>query len=721
MIFTNKGIKAEPEKHPFIIQAFFSLLASVIFSHVEIPFFFGIVENYRTYHELFMLNLSFIGSMFLFDVFVLFPISFIPGCILIFCRKKLRKPIKQHYAAAFTSACLFTILLAIQAISLNAAIIFIALYCIFERLFRKNTITAFIITNILVSISYFSAPKTYTEHIVFICCIIALLLITYIVTLLEKYRNAVIFLLVLLCLFEWNILYRWSGYLNSVYTDKNRPTYVVRHSTGKPNIILIVLDTLRADHIHHALNSETPNIAAFAKQSVVYTNCTSTTSWTLPAHSSIFTGLYPTTHGAHYLLSNKDLIKTYKYSRKNVKEVYYPLDDKNLTMAEILRKNGYSTYGIASNFLFANHVTGIAQGFDIFEDLSNPPFYSKFFQENLIKSHYLSKIAKLAAGITGFSEYILQYGNKRYRIAEDINKSVVKAIKSKKTKPMFLFVNYMDAHAPRIPPAKYRKQFSGTIKSAWFSKWDGIIYIPAWNGLMNGEKNLSKAEEEHIRASYKGGVMYLDSQVGELMRYLKEQKLYNNSMIILTSDHGEQLGEHNLVGHTCGLYKESISVPLIIKYPKSMSVQVGLFPKPVQIIDIMPTALKTVGINPPKYLEGSSLPGIAKYTKKHIISEQYEKLDFVKLFGASFTGMQRSITNFPYKYIWNSMHEDKLFNIEVDPKEMHNLIDTESNIAEQMSGELKRWVKSRKKTVNDPQARKIDKEEIKRLTSLGYL
>jgi len=463
------------------------------------------------------------------------------------------------------------------------------------------------------------------------------------------------------------------------------------------------MDTFRADHLDLSMNGSTPSMASFAKEGVVYKNCTSTSSWTLPSHASLFTGLYPTTHGAHR-------VKLKKIKNGKRQKHYYPLVPQNITMAEILKKNGFKNYGIVSNYVYMHHDTGIAQGFDVYDDRSKNVFFRNPLAEELYSFSATTDIAKALSKFSGFYEEIIQSKTKRYRLAENINKSVKRVMKShlreSPSKPFFLFVNYVDTHSPYSPVKQYRD--STKLRDKW------LVSPPGW--VKSFVSKISKEEKDHVRRGYKGEVMYLDSYIGELLSYLKNMGIYDNSLVIITSDHGDFLGEHGIIGHRCGLYREVLDVPLIVKYPLSDKKTKKIIQTQVQLVDILPTVLNFLGIAIPKRIEGRLLGSSGE-----IVSEEYENTHLVELYGSRFRGNIKTLFENPYKYILNSVRGNELYNLLKDPKEERNIVEEKKEIAKEMKKNLLTWVKKRKRIVKKRKDMWFMSGEHSKLRSLGYL
>lgn len=341
-----------------------------------------------------------------------------------------------------------------------------------------------------------------------------------------------------------------TGYSQQV---QNADVNISPPAVSEKNVILITISTLRANHVTCLGYSRdtTPNYDEFAKQNILFTNAFATSGWMMPAHGSIFTSLYPGTHGATHI-------------DKNLNE------DPN-TLAEILTSNGYCCAGFSCDpRLDREH--GFGQGFDLYDDYS---------------------VLLMLDGLT-FGTEKLDINKQRTNAL--INDAAIGWLNKNTHKPFFLFVHYYDNHWDYLPPSPYDK-----------------LYDPNYNGKIDG-KEISKEplysnppdkmDIEHIIALYDGEVKQTDSDLGEMLKYLKKKGFYDNSIIIVMSDHGEQFYEHGNTSHQ-GLWDELVHIPLSISIPGA-SVKDKKINSLISQMDIMPTILDYLGMPIPVQCRGKS-------------------------------------------------------------------------------------------------------------------
>ena len=302
------------------------------------------------------------------------------------------------------------------------------------------------------------------------------------------------------------------------------------------------MDAARADHFScYGYGRETtPNIDRVAAEGLRFTRAVSTSSWTLPSHASLFTGLLPSENGTH--VQHNWLI------------------ERIPTLAEILKNRGYRTAGFSNN-------------------------------------PWVSEAQNLSRGFDTFKVFLPDSDNvRRHKVAdtEQTNLLVRQFLESNVSseEPFLVFINYMDVHAPYDPPELYRDLFLSD---------DQVITAVIDSANRNPQQvnkgflKLSDRDYEIIRSIYDGAFVFLDSKIGELLDHLKDRDLYDNTLIIITSDHGELFGEHGYFTHGVLLYWKLLHIPLIIHHPELIP-EPAVQDHPVAITDIFHTLARLVGV-----------------------------------------------------------------------------------------------------------------------------
>ena len=425
-------------------------------------------------------------------------------------------------------------------------------------------------------------------------------------------------------------------------------------------IILISLDTLRADHlgIYGYRRNTSPSIDAFARESIIFEQAVVQAPNTLPSHMSIMTSLYPSFHGVSSVKNEQCLA------------------DEHLTLAELLREGGYRTAAFVDGG-WMRAVFGFNQGFDIYDD-----------QRGGI-THILPKVKKW------------------------LNKH--------KSEPFFLFMHCYDIHSPYDPPPPYDTIFHDFTYTGHFIPNNKNLEAAAWKGLKVSDKDL-----RHIIALYDGGIRYTDEKIGKFLSYLKDTGLEDQSLIIITSDHGEEFKEHGSFLHWQLYYRPNLQVPLIVRIPNYPRKGIRIN-ELVQSIDLLPTILEIAGLPAYPEAQGRSLFPLIK-RKKNFLNRFFWQIlhPFKKDANTSFAEFKdnydhvRSIITQDYQLIHKAksdvMH---LFNIKADPLTQNNIAEDHNDIIEQLllqSNQVFSLIPSYKASTIT-----LDEETRNQLKALGYI
>ena len=424
---------------------------------------------------------------------------------------------------------------------------------------------------------------------------------------------------------------------------------------ASPNILVIVVDALRADHVSSYGYSRvtSPNIDKIAQQGVLFEHAIASSSWTQPSHASLLTGRYTYEHKAEL----------------------NPLDNRYPTIGEALQANGYRTGGFSANVLIFNRRKGFGRGFNHFEDYYSLP------REWLIDSLYgrLFEVYVLHR-IFGYSGEI---GRKS---AEEINDSILKWIDKDQKRPFFAMINYFDVHDPYTPPLPYRSFYSqnpdagGMIDTYWD---DNHIYL-----------SLTPEQVQSEIDGYDGGISYVDVQIGVLLKELKKRGIDKNTMVVILSDHGELFGEHGLFQHLNALYWEAIRVPFIIYWPGHVPAGVRV-DRPVSITSLPATLLNLSGIDSGLF---PNLP-LAKLWKDPTIDwpdpvAELAQIPWSPTQNPSAHGAMKSVITPQSHYIVHERFGAEIYDWNKDSQELNNLInqpdmqDTITHIRDYLNGLL---------------------------------
>jgi arylsulfatase A-like enzyme len=328
-------------------------------------------------------------------------------------------------------------------------------------------------------------------------------------------------------------------------------------SEGGPNILVIVVDALRRDHVsYYGYDyTETPNIDEFASDSVVFTDAYTNAPWTIPSIYTMNTSRYPSVHGA-------------EFTRRG--------NDKLAVMAELLRENGYDTEAYIANPVLDREI-GFARGFDSYvkyEDFSPLMFIRRSTLYFLIESARVWKDQHSVADTTGWLTGVL-----------------CDRLRVKRNKPFFIYAHYLDPHQPLNPPLEYVTGDQSFVERA-------VVFMD------RQKPDILEDDKDVATLLYRAEVEYIDYSLGKIFDVLAEEGLTENTLIIITADHGEEHFEHGRYGHGTTHYKEVMEIPLILHAP---DVRPAVSDYPVSIVDIMPTIVNYVGVEVPGGSSGRDL------------------------------------------------------------------------------------------------------------------
>lgn len=431
---------------------------------------------------------------------------------------------------------------------------------------------------------------------------------------------------------------------------------------SNPNILFITIDALRPDHLscYGYRRNTSPNIDGVAQEGVIFSEAISQGASTIPSLPSIMYSRYFRTNNMAPTLDS-------------IKNVKIPFS----TIFEILQSKGYFTVVACAH----------------------PAFQPLFYTDSYYCQKGLNKIIEF----DDVKPHAWQVTN---RVIRWLKKYCKKPFK----KPFFLWIHYMDTHTPYILPLCYKAKFC----------WDElmqppcpikILTRPPWIGgipLPYIEYNIT--DFRYYIAQYDGAISLVDEYIGFIIEYLKENNLWNNTLVIISADHGEAMGEHDFyLVHSLHLYDEFIRVPLIIKLPKNL-VQSKRIEQQVELIDIVPTILDILGIKKYNFMQGESLLPLilndGNYNKKYAFSN---------------AGVLRCVRTSQWKLIFDESNNSyEMYDLGNDPKERTNLIgiseyEEEFNI---LKNELNKWLNQEPFY---PFSEENINEEVKRaLRSLGY-
>ena len=424
------------------------------------------------------------------------------------------------------------------------------------------------------------------------------------------------------------MIFSWSLALLLTASLLPWASIAVAAPVAAPNVVVITIDTLRADHVgcYGYKQIRTPNIDALAADGARFERAYTVVPVTLPSHTVMFTGTYPMLSGMHDFSGNK-------------------LSPQQPTLASVLKQSGYVTGAVIGAAVLDSRF-GLSQGFDFYFDHFD---FSRLEEANLDEMERPGNVvADLAL------DWLAKNSQRKF----------------------FLWMHLYDPHFPYRPPEPYSREYAAQ--------------------------------------PYDGEIAFADAQLGRLLRFLKEKGLYQNTVIVLSGDHGESLGEHGEKTHGFFIYNATMHVPLIIRLPgKSAGLTVAA---PVSLIDLMPTILAAVGSKIPAPVQGRSLlPSLqAKSGEPDRLLYGETFLPRLHFNWSELRGAESA------KYHFIDAPRPELYDLTKDPGETRNLLPEKKAVAEEMRAKLVGLIREYSAGKEMAEKTGLDPALMERLKSLGY-
>ena len=401
-------------------------------------------------------------------------------------------------------------------------------------------------------------------------------------------------------------------------------------SGHRPNIVLITMDTVRADHLsaYGYKRDTTPNLARLSEKGVLFENAISASSWTLPSLSAIYTGLLPHQSGAN---------------------AFRPLNPGWKTVESVLGHHGYATAGFNANYYYGESGWGLGSGFGMYDDDRTTLLYN------------LSRMLVGRAAVQPIYQNLDRYDAFYRRDAAKLNADVFRWLRHRPaSRPFYIYINYFDAHSPYLPPAPYNHRF-GRLPESVVRRWSA-------KGGFRPRHPLPAADRQALIDGYDNSLAYLDSQIGRLVKFLKSTPAGKDTIFLISADHGEAFGEHGAYQHGNDLHREEIHVPLIA-YGAGIPAGKRIAP-PVANRELFATAIdlalgNEVPLHPyslARFWQTDSPQQIAQ----PVVSELSASLSEQDAAGIS-------LTTAHWHYILTTKGDRFLYNWETDPAEKDNL------------------------------------------------
>jgi arylsulfatase A-like enzyme len=415
---------------------------------------------------------------------------------------------------------------------------------------------------------------------------------------------------------------------------------------SRSNVLLVTLDTTRADRlgVYGHARPTSPNLDALASEAIVFERAYSTSSWTLPAHASLFTGKYPASHGARHdpqgplVLADEIDVPPSVRARG--------ISPGERTLADVLASHGWATGAVVGG-PWLLRVFGLGAGFGFYDDQG--------MQDNLGR-----------------------------RATEITDRAL--AWLAETPEPFFLFLNYFDPHFPYLPPPAFARRF-----------------LPP--GVRPDPHALRQAP-----SLYDAEIRYTDEELGRVFRWLRQQGLWERTLVVVTADHGELLGERGDWGHERWLWEPLVRVPLLVK-PAGPSRPGRRETEPASLVDVLPLVLRELGLAAPDGVQGEPPPA----SRRELLAE-------VNPIGTeSDTGNWRARWSGSTKFLTSTLGDRQLFDLAADPGETRNLAARDPAGAEREERALEQAFAALPAPPADAGPLPVSAETVELLRGLGYL
>ena len=524
----------------------------------------------------------------------------------------------------------------------------------------------------------------------------------------------------------------------------------------RPDILMIVLDTLRADRLscYGYPRQTSPHIDAFAEGGVLFERAISPAQWTVPAHASLFTGEYPTTH--------------------MTVQIYDEHGKDQSTLAEVLRHAGYHTVGFCNNPLLGVVENGLDRGFEEFYNYGGvlperPPIADS---RPRLMGRVAQRVSRLLRRLTSPVQRALTRNNMLLRIAlhpwivplwqphlnfkgntvqsmRDVLGYLGARRRKEARRPLFAFINLMETHMPYRPRSRFIRRFAPYYrKDREAQDFMQGYNLEHYKWMVPLTEPLTELQDRVLNDMYDAEVAYEDHLLRRLFVHLDEPEVRDNTLVILTSDHGEGLNHHDFVGHSLVAYDDLVRVPLAVRYPR-------LYPegrrvaKPVSARRVFHSALEAVGISTAsngagevtgapvdvgglslaRALDDSDVEGGVVFSEAYtpdtlITLMENDDPESIDRFRCRL--MRRAAYQDSYKLITVGDRPDELFDVVDDPGELNNLIDEQPEVAAALNDRLAtfRAETEARRPANWEGSRlslEGDEEVLERLRGLGYI
>lgn len=432
-----------------------------------------------------------------------------------------------------------------------------------------------------------------------------------------------------------------------------------RGRAPRPDVVLIVIDTWRWDALgaNGAPRDPTPELDALSRRGVLFRNAIGASPWTLPSMASMLTGRYPTVHGAYGRLRDVRPIRT---------EV--PL------LAEIVSEAGYTTRAVV-NALFLRPHFGFDRGFEVYD-------------------HEISS------------------AEQERRAGPSVDDALGLLERCPPNRPLFFHLHVFDPHLPYDPPPPWNRRWTGGYPGPLAAPFNPL------QEMRTGKFRPSSEDVEFVRGLYDGEVAYTDGEIGRFLREVERIRGDRERLVVVTSDHGEELGDHGGWEHGHAMYRELVRVPLIVVPPASWKVRPRVESDQVRLLDLFPTVLETAGAPLPPGLPGLSLIGLLQGRPTED-RPAYSEREHLGTPATAYRDGGYTLIRYPGR--WRS----RLFDTSSDPGEQVDRAAERPDVADSLERRARALSEALERTAgalaSADTAQALDPELEEKLRAVGYL
>lgn len=512
---------------------------------------------------------------------------------------------------------------------------------------------------------------------------------------------------------------------------------------SQPDILFIILDTQRRDRLSlygHEVDTS-PRLAEFAQGSTVFERAVAPAQWTIPAHASFFTGLYPSTH--------------------QVTQAFQQLSGLHPTLAEILRVEGYHTVAFCNNPLLGLLSHGLQRGFDAFYNYAGASphrpvdetrsaarrrfaqWFRRFAQRvtnRFAHSDFLFRASLNPLLVPIWSRLVNFKGDTR-RSVDDLIAYWEQHHAGGSDQPLFAFLNLMGTHTPYRPPANYLDAVApGLRHDKHAARYIARFNADAAQWLSPAEPDMTDWQQQALAGFYDAEIAHQDVHLGRLLTYLKQSGRLDNTLVIIAADHGEGHGDHGFHGHSFVVYHELVHVPLLIHYPERFPAGKHVQTN-VSTRRLFHTVLDVTGLAPPLAQDDpnadvhglsliSSLNGRPDTERGVAFAEAFPPLNLLNTLQVRqpdviqrlrLKQIRRGVYDGDHKLALVGDHVESLFDVASDPAEVRNVAAQHPGVVTDLQSKLTHFVSTAASQRQDSvQNGSLSDEVLENLRALGY-